>query len=331
MPRHEHLPLEALETFVMIADLDGDAATAAERLGITQPSISKRLASLRRATSEPDGEPWLLLKGKRWLVTAEGQRVREVVSHLVQRYRLVEQFVGRESRGRPFVSIACGQQAAPGFVKTAVEKFLKDDPDCQLRLSTPRGRARIEGVAGGKFDLAVVTDSPSAIRQIARVDLYVESLFEDRFVLVANPSTRAAWSEQWHALPTDRPVVAKDLVGLPFVLPEPDAGRRAQFDEWMHRATGRAVDVVLETGGWSTILDFALGGSGVGFLTQSTLDGHQGRKPGHAVTRSLNQKDFPPDAVRLIARKSHGKDAPDLSDHATRLRRHISDACREID
>ena len=36
------MPLELLETFVLIAELDGDATTAAERLGISQvfPSVS---------------------------------------------------------------------------------------------------------------------------------------------------------------------------------------------------------------------------------------------------------------------------------------------------
>ena len=168
MSKSEHLPLNLLETFVTIADLDGNATAAADRMKLSQPSISKRLATLRRATSDPDGEPWLILKGKRWLITPKGQRVRGVVSELLHRYRQMEQFVAGDGAGRQVVSIACGQQAASGFLVTAIEGFLGDRPDFGVRLSTPRGKTRIEGVAGGQFDLAIVTDNPTTIRQIAR-------------------------------------------------------------------------------------------------------------------------------------------------------------------
>ena len=79
MPRPEHIPLELLQTFACIADLEGDATSTANELQVSQPTISKRLSALRRLTSSPDRQPWLLLKGKRWKLTAEGQRVRGVV------------------------------------------------------------------------------------------------------------------------------------------------------------------------------------------------------------------------------------------------------------
>ena len=317
MAQPEHIPLELLQTFVRIADLDGDATTAAQQLEISQPTVSKRLSALRRLTSDPDRQPWLLLKGKRWKVTAEGQRVRGVVAELVQRYEQMRQFVVGQQVGRPVVSLACGQQAASGFVKTAIEKFLKEHPECRVRLSTPRGKARIEGVAGGQYDLAIVTDSPATIHRIARMELYIETLFEDRFVLVANPPAKAPWAKLWNSLPTDRPVTAKELLGLPFILPEPDASRRQQFDEWMHNATGQLLDVVLETGGWQTILDFALAGLGVGMVTESSLCSLAQKS--RILSRRLEGKDFPPDAVKMIARKAHGVELPELTQAAVIL------------
>lgn len=322
MSRPEHLPLELLETFVAIADMDGDATAAADQMDLSQPTISKRLAALRRATTDPDDKPWLLLKGKRWLVTPEGQRVRGVVSDLLQRYRQMERFVTGDGAGRLVVSIACGQQAASGFLLRAIEGFLGEQPECRVRLSTPRGKARIEGVAGGQFDLAIVTDSPATIRQIARVDLYIQTLFDDRLVLAANPSVKSCWGKQWRALPTSRPVEANEIVGLPLILPEPDATRRKQFDEWMHRATGQPVDAVLETGGWQNILGFAARGLGIGLATQGAV---QSFVNGHAklAFRLLSEQDFDSTVVRLIARKAHGKDEPGLTRAANALRHQI--------
>ena len=320
MPRPEHLPFDLLQTFALIAELNGDASSAAERLGISQPSISKRLTALRRVTTGPDHQPWLQLKGKRWRLTAEGQRVLGVVTDLVRRYELMERFVASDREGKPVVSIACGQQAARGFVQAAAKRFLIDHPECKVRISTPRGKARIEGVAGGQFDLAVVTDSPATIHQHARREMFIETLFEDRFVLAANPPAKSNWRKQWNQLPTDRPMSASELLEMPFILPEPDSSRRQQFDEWCFRATNKTFDVVLETGGWETILDFAEAGVGVGLVTESAVAAFSQHASRKLSTRQLGEREFPPDAVRLIARKLHGKDEPELTELGNGLR-----------
>ncbi len=328
MTRPEHLPLELLQTFTLIADLDGDATAAAERLGITQPSISKRLTALRRVTSDPDRQPWLILKGRRWRLTTEGQRVRGVVADLVRRYEQMEQFVASARIGRPVVTLACGQQAASGFVRRSVERFLNDHPECQVRISTPRGKARIEGVAGGQFDFALVTDNPTAIHRMAQREMYVEPLFEDRFVLAAHPRPTSLWGMKWCGLPTNRPLTAAEVIDLPFILPEPDAYRRQQFDEWCFRATGKTIDAVVETGGWQTILDFVESGIGVGLVTHSAITAHQTQRDSHLTTRLVTEKEFPPDAVRLIARKMHGKEEAELTEQGNRLRRFLWEQTR---
>jgi DNA-binding transcriptional LysR family regulator len=328
MPRPRHLPLELLHTFIQIADRDGDAAAAAQQLGITQPSISKRLSALRRLTSDPDQQPWLLLTGKRWRLTAEGQRVRAVVADLVRRYEQVERFVAGSHEGKPLIAIACGQQAASGFVRKAVEQFLTEQPDCRVRISTPRGKARIEGVAAGQFDFAIVTDSPATIRQIARGEVYIETLFEDLYVLVANPSRKSAWGKKWNALPGQLSVAATQLLDLPFILPEPDASRRQQFDEWFFSATGKRFDVIVEAGGWQTILEFAQSGVGVGIVTRSAVHVFQRRAAGKLSMCLLDRKEFPHEAVRLIAKKMHGREEPAVTDLGRRLRSLLTESVK---
>jgi len=326
MPRPEQLSLELLQTFVMLADLDGDATAVAQALNISQPSVSKRLAALRRLTQVHDGQPWLRLQGKRWHMTPEGQRVRGIAADLVHRYRELERLLAGDRASKPIVSIACGQQAASGFVRAAIERFLKAHPNVQVRLATPRGKLRIIGVAGGQFDFAIVTDSPAAIHQIARREMHVEALFEDRFVLAANPPAKSAWGKKWHALPTNRPITATELLDLPFILPEPDAARRKQFDEWCFQATGKTVDVVLETGGWQTILDFAQSGLGVGLATATSFKACQERPGCKLTTRPLNPAEFAADAVRLVARKAHGKAEPEIVELAHQLWEFIGNA-----
>ena len=179
--------MELLETMVAVAENDGDAARAALQLGVNQPSVSKRLAALRRLTNERVGQPWLVMKGKGWRLTGEGVRVKTVVTDMVRRYEQMERFIASGADGKAVVSLACGQQAANGFVRSAIDRFLGAHPECRVRLSTPRGRSRIEGVAGGRFDLALVSDSETTIRKVAGREMFIEPLFEDHFVLAAEP------------------------------------------------------------------------------------------------------------------------------------------------
>jgi Bacterial regulatory helix-turn-helix protein, lysR family len=124
MPRPSRLSLELLETFVALVEHDGDATHTAEQLGINQPSVSKRLAALRRLTAERIGQPWLMRKGKRWRLTPEGQRVRIVVADMVRRYQELERFVSSGAEGGPLVSIACGHTS--GYQRLADERALKE-------------------------------------------------------------------------------------------------------------------------------------------------------------------------------------------------------------
>ncbi len=325
MDEPARLPLKLLETFASIADHDGDASAAATALGISQPTISKRLAALRRLTGDPNWQPWLVLKGKQWQLTDEGRRVRGVVSDLIHQYRHAERFVFVRQDERPGVSIACGSRgASSGFVRVAVERFLRARPDCRLRLATPRTRDRIEGIAGGKYDLAVVSEDPAAINRIAGMELYARVLFRQRLVVVGAPRPDADWAPRWNALPRRRPLSATDLLGLPLVLPEPDAVRRQQFEAWYFNETGFLPEVVLETGGSAVIRDFARAGLGIGLVSEPALAQTTEVDADGLTHRRLDDRDFGSPPVTLIARKAFGQSAPDLPPLAGELAAFLS-------
>jgi LysR family transcriptional regulator, positive regulator for ilvC len=320
-----HIPLQLMETFVKIVDNGGDATAAAQELGISQPSISKRLSALRRIVEGVDERPWLILKGKRWVLTPGGERVRGVVTELVRKYEQVEQFIADTSTARPRLSVACGQTAASGFVRLAVERFLETNPHVQIRVSMIRGRSRIEGVAGGQFDLAIVTDSESMIRDIAGIELFVESISMDRLVLAANPAVHSAWAKGWESLPVRRPLTAKEIASLPLILPEPDAGRRQQFDQWFANSWDQPAMVAMEVGGWQNILGYVQSGIGVGLVSEQAVKGFSqdfsGRSAGKArlSVKMLDEQTFTPAEIRVIARKQQGRDTPDLGSIATQF------------
>ncbi len=146
MPRPASLSPELLQTFVTLHQTEGDAAQAAEILGINQPSMSKRLAQLQHA-GRILKRPWLERLGKRWLLTDEGERVLPAVQDLLHRYEQLKTFVaGAAPSGLHF---ACGREGVTGFVLEAVKRFRREHPQTRIRLATLRGEQRIEGVASG--------------------------------------------------------------------------------------------------------------------------------------------------------------------------------------
>jgi len=314
MPRPASLSPELLQTFLTLVRTQGDASAAADLLGVNQPSMSKRLARLQHA-GRVLKKPWLERVGKTWRMTAEGRRVLPAVEDLLRRYEQLTTFV---DAGAPAgLQFACGREAATGFILDAVKAFRRRHPQVKLHLATLRGQQRIEGVASGALDLAVVTHDPDQVRAAARRPLLVEDLFDDALVL-ACPAD-GPWAAAFRKLPAE-PVTKRSLLGLPLVLPEPDAGIRQAFDARL-RDGGvlRQLDVTVEVGGWRAILACTKAGLGVGLLPRSVLIGIESM-----LVRPLHATINPPNRVRLIGRALPGTEEPDLSETAL----HFRDALR---
>jgi DNA-binding transcriptional LysR family regulator len=156
--------------------------------------------------------------------------------------------------------------------------------------------------------------------------MYVEELFADHFVLAAHPPAKSVWGRRWNTLAADRAVTARDLSDMPMIVPESDAARRQQIDEWFYRSTGRTLDVVIEAGGWQTILEYAQLGLGVGLVTRAAVAALQARGSAKLTVRPLDPKEFPPVAVRLVARKAFGKEEVEMGERA----RELSAILREV-
>ena len=318
MPRASRLSFELLETFLSVVEEGGDASRAAARLGINQPSMSKRLSQLQ-GSGASIGSPWLERSGKTWGMTGEGRRVFPAVGEVVRRHRALAEFADG-SRRAAVVVFGCGQEAATSYVQRALRRLRRERPGVRMRISTMRGRARIEGVANGFLDLATVTFGEVDIRAIARRPLHVDHLRDDPLVLVANPSGRSGWGEALGAIP-DAPVSAESLAGFPLILPEPDAGVRAHIDRDLESA-GMAdrLEVAMEVGGWSTILAFVRDGIGVGVISRSACP-----DPARGLwVRPLDTSQFRPIRLHLICRRaSAGHGGLDLAGDAARFRDHL--------
>ena len=148
MPRKARLTFELMETLVELMNSDGDASKARHRLGINQPSMSKRLKLLQHS-DRVGPVPWVQSVGQRWKLTAEGERNLPAVRQLLRLEQSLGSDIDTRSLLQPTVSIACGQTAVTSILKAPLNQFRKEFKDARVRISTPRGTARIQGVANG--------------------------------------------------------------------------------------------------------------------------------------------------------------------------------------
>lgn len=252
---------ELCRTFVALSRHDLSLTRAAAELGVNKATLSKRIAPLVAGEPPHLPRPWLAKRGKRFELTDEGRLMLPVAREHAERW---ERFVAFAAADRgPALSVACGQEAAGGTMLLAAKAFRQAHPAAAVKIAVVRGRRRVEGVAGGLYDLALVTQTPADVRATGRRDLVVELLHRDDLVLACG--VRSPWAA---AFDRPDPVPADELGDWPLVLPEADAAIRKQWDEKVGRQA-RAPAVAVEVGGWRVMLGYVLAGFGVGLLPAS--------------------------------------------------------------
>ena len=325
VPRPDRLSLDMLETLIAVVDCEGDAIRAAEILGINQPSMSKRLAVLQHSNPQAR-RPWLERRGKTWFLTEEGKRNVAAVRQIVRLARTLQTDLDERFALAPDVSLACGQLALLTFVRQALLEFRGQNPDARLRVSTPRGRERILGVANGELDLAVVAYRDDEVYRVANRPLIIEPLFEDPWILVCGLRAPDAIRQAFEELP-DSGVRLERLAGLPLILPEPDAGLRREIDQaLLETGLHDQLNSVMEIGAWPALLSYVRDGFGIGLIGASAL---AERADGLLPPKSVATRPSDVPLVQLICRHTAGdSEAKDLSPSGIQLWELIRKAVR---
>ncbi len=309
MPRPVSLSLDLLRTFLLLVRNEGDAAKTTIELGINQPSMSKRLKYLQHADPRVLPKPWLYLDGKTWKLTDEGKQVYPAVEEITRRY---DQLTRREE-DRPPVRFGCSSESAEGLALDALRALRRHDDKTRIRVTVLRGKDRIEQVANGSLDLALVTQGPRAIQRIAHRTLHVETLTTDYLALAARaPSARARSPAAEHLAQYGNKdsIPAQAFEDFPIILVPPNSGLRPRVERALRKAGVRHLDIALEVGGWAVILEYVQAGFGLGLVSENAA-----RACGKGVVfRRLDPKLFPRIETRIICRRILGlQDQLDLT------------------
>lgn len=264
------MDIAALKAFVAVADT-GSFSMAAHSLFLTQPAVSKRIATLERElkTSLFDRI------GHRITLTEAGNalllRARRILDEIEESRRLVANLSGLINGP---LQLATSHHIGLHRLPPVLREYSRRHPEVELDIRFMDSEAACTAVAGGILELAVVTLPESETTPLVRLPLWDD------------PMHIAVGAE--HPLAKTRPGNLTPLAEYSAILPEADTFTR-QIIEEKFRAEKLSLKIGLETNYLETIRMMVSIGLGWSILPETLFDRELIRLdiPGFSLRRTL--------------------------------------------
>ena len=269
----------SLKAFVTAAESDS-FSIAAERLFLTQPAISKRIANLEQQL----GCRLFDRIGRRVDLTEAGQlllpRARAILLDLEDTRRLL---ANREGRIEGALSLATSHHISLHRLPPVLRRFHRDYPQVELELKFEESEVAYEGVLSGEFELAVITLSPDPDPKI-----HALACWHDQLCFCCAPDHPLA------ALPsTQQQIKLADLCNHRAILPGRGTFTR-QLVEQRFAQQQLELQLGISTNNLDTIRMMVSIGLGWSLLPQTLIDSpqndsalHRLELPGQQIERPL--------------------------------------------
>lgn len=171
------MDIELARTFLAIV-ASGSFARAAERLHLSQTTVSARIRSLEEQMRRP-----LFVRGKLGAsLTPAGEQFLRYAPSLVQLWERARHVVAVSEGRRAVLAVGCEHSLWDPPLLRWLHWMRRTDPAVALRVHVGPAGGIVEQVAEGIIDIGVVYAPPH------RAGLRVEPLAEERLVLVATPA-----------------------------------------------------------------------------------------------------------------------------------------------
>ncbi len=254
------MDIAALKAFIAVAET-GSFSLAAERLFLTQPAVSKRIAAL-----EEELEARLFDRiGRRVTLTEAGRallpRARRILVDIEDSVRAVSSLSG-EVRGT--LRFATSHHIGLHRLPPTLRRFTREHPQVRLDIRFMDSETACQSVEHGELELAVVTLPPQPAPALEARTVWPDPLA----VVVAGD----------HPLAGRRRVPLDDLARYPAILPSPATYTR-QIAERAFAGLGLELDVALSTNYLETIKMLVSIGIGWSLLPLTLIDGQVKRLP----------------------------------------------------
>lgn len=198
------MQLSAIQAFISVCDT-GSFRDAAEQLHLTQPAVSKRIATLETRL----GHPLFDRVGRGVVLTEAGRNflphARRLVTELVDAHRALDSLSHHVS-GQ--LSLALSHHVALHRMPPVLRQFVAAYPDVQLDIRFLGSEAACDAVRRGEIELAVITLPEPPLGYLEQ-----RVLWPDPMRILVAPG---------HPLAARQALAPADLAGVPALLPEPE-------------------------------------------------------------------------------------------------------------
>ncbi len=236
--RYKHNRMAQLRGFCYAART-GSFSRAAEKLQLSQPSVSLQIQALERDF----GAQLFERQGPRIQLTADGRAMLEVAEPLVEGIEKLEESFARRrgDAGTGSVSIAAGGSTIQYILPSFVEQYVSAYPKVDVRLCNVTGQAGLALLRNGELDFAVgpMFEVPP--------DITFHPLFTFEPMLITC---------QDHPLAERRRLRLKDLVRYPLILAPKEQSSTSRLLDAVFTERGLEYDVRLEVGGYEVIKQY---------------------------------------------------------------------------
>ncbi len=242
------MDLDLLKSLVAVADA-GAITEAANRLGLTQPALTRRIQQLE----EEFGAELLSRSRKGARLTEMGQLVDREARILIGRYEnLKSEVLSRQSVEGGTVRVGGGATAVSFILPDAIARFQQDYPGVHFQVKEASSTEIAADVASGALELGLVT------LPVRATELDVQPMFEDFIVLIA------ALDNPLSALDE---VAVEALDGRNFVGFEAGSAIRQIVDSALREA-GVEINVVMELRSIPAIVQMVATTGSLAFVSQ---------------------------------------------------------------
>jgi DNA-binding transcriptional LysR family regulator len=242
------MDLRQLGYVIAVAD-EGGFTKAAERVGISQPSLSYAVKALENEL----GAVLFDRLGRTVRLTAAGEALigpaRQALRDADVARAAVDAVRGLEAG---WLDLVCLPTLAVDPVAKLVGRFRAAHPGVQVRINEPDDDALVEAVRSGASEVGI------AELPIQAVDLETVVLGAHEFVAVLSPEVAVRFGAR-------RTVSLTALAALPLVTTPPGTSTRRQVDE-AFRAAGLEATLAVETDHREGIVPMVLAGAGVSII-----------------------------------------------------------------
>ena len=240
------MTLRNLEIFAAVAEC-GNMTKAAEKLFISQPSVSLTIAEIER---EYDISLFERISGRLHL-TQTGEALMGYARKMMEMEQEMEQFLTHESLSY-CIRVGATITVGSALISSIIAEMKTTMPNVNYHVTVASTHVIEEMLVKGEVDIALVEGD------IKSRNLEVKNIIYDRLVLICSNQ---------HSFQKRATVHIKDLAGVPLILREEESGTRKQLENAV-RQNGIEITVRWSSCSYSAIIDAVEHDLGVSVISE---------------------------------------------------------------